>query len=43
MATQPEERELKKQQLKERIVRDPLPEFSCPVSEPVCVEIGKCR
>ncbi|MBQ6508710.1 MAG: hypothetical protein IJI07_04480 [Flexilinea sp.] len=23
-------------------VRDPLPEFTCPVPEPVCVEIDKC-
>ena len=23
-------------------VRDPLPEFSCPVPEPVCVEINNC-
>ena len=24
-------------------LRDPLPEFTCPVPEPVCIEIGKCR
>ncbi len=23
-------------------VRDPMPEFSCPVPEPVCIEIDKC-